>query len=130
LPVLAAAGASAQEKQRLTSKVYRNADIPYDGDAKKKAREFLRGAEHSGFGLEVHETVLGAGVQTHAPHKHVHEEIIVLVEGTLEALLETKTQVAEAGSVIYLASDQMHSVRNAGSTPCRYYVVELRGNGA
>jgi quercetin dioxygenase-like cupin family protein len=130
LPVLAAAGASAQEKQRLTSKVYRNADIPYDGDAKKKAREFFRGAEHSGFGLEVHETVLGAGVQTHAPHKHVHEEIIVLVEGTLEALLETKTQVAEAGSVIYLASDQMHSVRNAGSTPCRYYVVELRGNGA
>jgi mannose-6-phosphate isomerase-like protein (cupin superfamily) len=38
--------------------------------------------------------------------------------------------MVEAGSVIYFGSNQMHSIRNAGSAPCRYYVVELRGDEA
>jgi hypothetical protein len=32
--------------------------------------------------------------------------------------------------MIYFASDQMHSARNAGSAACRYYAIELRGNEA
>ncbi len=53
-----------------------------------------------------------------------------MVEGTAEAWIEGKTDVAETGSVIYFASNQMHSVRNVGATPCRYYVIELRGKDA
>ncbi len=126
LPALAAAPAPAQT-QPLPSKVYHNSAIPYGGDAQKKAREFFHGATHSGFGLEAHETVLGPGVRTHAPHKHEHEEIIILFEGVLETLVEGRTEPAEQGSVIYFASNQMHSVRNTGLTPARYYVIELRG---
>ncbi len=129
-PFLAAAGAQAQERQTLPSKIYANSAIPYKADpetAGKKAREFFHGVNHSGFGLEMHETILGPGVRTHAPHKHVHEEIIVVFEGTAEVSIEDKTAPAEAGSVIYFGSNQMHSVRNAGTTPCRYYVLELRG---
>ncbi len=127
LPAFAAARASAQGAQPLPSKVYHNSAIPYSGDAQKKAREFFHGATHSGFGLEAHETVLGPGVRTHAPHKLVHEEIIILFEGTLETLVEGRTEPAEPGSVVYFASNQLHSVRNAGRTPARYYVIELRG---
>ena len=126
LPALAA----AQQKEPLPSHVFHNADISYTGDATKKGREFFHGATHSGFSLEMHETVLGPGVQTHAPHKHVHEEIIVVVEGTAEIWIEGKTERAEPGSVIYYGSNQMHSLRNAGLVPCRYYVVELRGSEA
>jgi XRE family transcriptional regulator, regulator of sulfur utilization len=123
----AAAAAQQTGSATLPSTVYHSSKIPYIGDAKKKGRQFFRGAEHSGFGLESHETILGPGTQTHAPHKHEHEEIITLVEGTVETYIDGKTEIAEAGSVIFLASNQMHSVRNAGSTPCRYYVIELRG---
>jgi len=126
LPALAA-GAAAQSGPALPSKIYHDRQIPYEGDDKKKGRQFFHGATHSGFQIEMHETILGAGTQTHAPHKHEHEEIVIVVEGTVETYLEGKTEIAETGSVIYFASNQMHSARNSGAGRCRYYVVELRG---
>jgi quercetin dioxygenase-like cupin family protein len=132
LPTLAAATATAQTTPGpiLPSKIYHNAQIPYEGDQKKKGRRFFYGTNRSGFNLEMHETILGPGTETHAPHKHLHEEIVIVMEGTVETYLEGKTETAEAGSVIYFASNQMHSARNAGGTPCRYYVIELRGSEA
>lgn len=127
LPALAAAQQAPNGS--LPAKVYHAQQIPYEGDEKKKGRQFFHGAEHSGFRLESHETILGPGTETHAPHKHEHEEIVILVEGTLETYVDGKTEKAEAGSLIYLASNQMHSVRNIGTGACRYYVVELRGHG-
>ncbi len=127
-----AASAAAQQKEaaRLSSRVYQAAQTPYEGDEKKKGRRFFYGAEHSGFMLEVHETILGTGVETHAPHKHEHEEIVIVVEGTAEACLGGKLETAPAGSVIFMESNQMHSLRNVGKVPCRYYIVELRGREA
>jgi quercetin dioxygenase-like cupin family protein len=131
LPAMAAGNGAAQQSVNvLPSKVCHSSKLPYDGDEKKKGRQFLDGAEHAGFHLELHETILGAGVQTHDPHKHEHDEIVILVEGTAETLIEGKTEITETGSVIYFASNQMHSVRNAGAAPCRYYVIELRGKEA
>ena len=128
LPALAAAGtAQAQPGTPLPGKVYHSARIPYTGDAKKKGRRFFYGAEHSGFNLEMHETVLGPGVETHPPHSHEHEEILIVVEGTVEVSIDGKNETAEAGSVIHYAPNKPHNLRNAGPTPCRYYVVELRG---
>jgi len=131
LPALAAnAAAQTASAGTLPSKIYHNRQIPYEGDQQKKGRRFFYGANRSGFNLEMHETILGAGTETHAPHKHLHEEIVIVIEGTVETYLEGKTDTAEAGSVIYFASNQMHSARNAGGTPCRYYVIELRGSEA
>ena len=114
----------------MPSKVLHSGQLPYSGDAKKKGRQFFRGANHSGFDIEMHETVLGPGVETHPAHKHEHEEIVIVMEGSVESFLEGKTEVAEAGSVIVNGSNLMHTVKNAGTTPCRYYVIELRGKPA
>jgi quercetin dioxygenase-like cupin family protein len=135
LPVIAASAAAPVRAQtpartKLATKMYHHAQIPYQGNETKKARQFFTGETHGGFNLEVHETILGAGVETHAPHKHVHEEIIVVVEGTVETYVEGKTELVEAGSVIYYGSNQMHSLRNAGKVPARYVVIELRGDEA
>ncbi|HUK16004.1 MAG TPA: cupin domain-containing protein [Bryobacteraceae bacterium] len=127
LPALAA-GASAQTSEALPSKVYHDRQVPYTGDDKKKGRSFFHGVNRSGFDFEMHETILSPGTRTHAPHKHEHEEIVVVFEGTVETWLEGKTETAETGSVIYFASNQMHSTRNIGSGPSRYYVIELRGS--
>jgi quercetin dioxygenase-like cupin family protein len=75
----------------------------------------------------MHETVLGPGVETHPPHVHPHQEIIIVIEGTVEVSMDGKTETAEAGSVIFYEPSRPHNLRNAGTTPCRYYVVELRG---
>lgn len=132
LPLLAAtrAGAQTGHSGRLPAKVYHDGQIPYSGDAKKKGRAFFQGTTHLGFNLEMHETVLGAGETTHAPHRHEHEEIVIVFGGTAETWVEGKTEIAETGSVIYFGSNQMHSARNAGKTPCRYYVIELRDSEA
>ncbi len=139
LPALAAAvaarPAAAQTatptvpaRTKLDTKMYHHGQVPYSGNDQKKGRRFFMGETHGGFNLETHETILGVGIETHAPHKHLHEEIIIVVEGTVETYNEGKTEVVEAGSVIFYGSNQMHSARNAGNVPARYYVIELRGD--
>ena len=131
LPALASV-AAAQPAQPgvLPSKLYHTEEIAYTGDDKKKGRRFFLGATHQGFNLEVHETVLGPGVETHPPHQHVHEEIIVVVEGKFEAHIDGKTDTVNAGSIVFFASNKLHNGRNAGTTNCRYYVIELRADAA
>jgi quercetin dioxygenase-like cupin family protein len=131
LPALAAAQtAHGQQAAPLPGKVYHSAQIPYAGDEKKKARRFFYGAEHTGFNLECHETVLGPGVETHPPHTHEHEEILIVVEGTVQVSMDGRTETVEAGSVIHYEPNRPHNLRNAGAAPCRYYVIELRGKNA
>lgn len=133
LPLLAATGASAQQPaavETMTSKAYDSTTIPYTGDENKKGRRFLLSATHTGFKVEVHETILGPGRETHPVHQHENEEIIIVVEGTFEANMNGNHQTVPAGSVLVFGSNQPHNARNAGTTPCRYYVVELHGSGA
>jgi quercetin dioxygenase-like cupin family protein len=114
----------------LPAKVYHSSAIPYKGDATKKARRFFYGPEQSGYNLEMHETVLGPGVETHPPHVHPHQEIIIVIEGTVQVSMDGRTDTVEAGSVIFYDPDKPHNLRNIGTTPARYYVVELRGRPA
>jgi XRE family transcriptional regulator, regulator of sulfur utilization len=128
--VAAKAAAQTQGSEVLPSKVYHPSQLPYRGDDKKKGRRFFYGVNHTGFRLEVHETVLGPGVQTHTPHRHEHDEFLVVLEGTVNAVIEGKAESAEAGSIIYFGSNQLHTLVNAGKSPCRYCAIELRGSAA
>ena len=114
----------------LPSKVYHTEQIPYAGDEKKKGRRLFLGTTHTGFNLEMHETILGPGEISHPPHKHVNEETIVIVEGIIEVNIENRIEKATAGSVTYFATNEMHNFRNVGTGPCRYYVLELRNDAA
>lgn len=135
LPALASV-ASAQQTAApakpavLPSKVYHTEDIPYKVDGEKKGRRLFLGTTHTGFNLESHETVLPVGRESHPPHKHVHEEVIFIMEGTIEASIEGKVERAMAGSATYFASNEMHNFKNVGSGPARYFVLELRGDAA
>jgi quercetin dioxygenase-like cupin family protein len=130
LPLLAAQGQAQDHPVSLDSKIYHpDQSTDLHGQPKKGGRIFF-GTEHSGFALEMHQTVLGPGVASHPAHKHVHEEIMVVLDGTLETYVEGKTETAEKGAIIYYGSNQLHRVRNAGQVPARYYVLELRGHSA
>jgi quercetin dioxygenase-like cupin family protein len=130
LPLLAAQAKAEDNPVRLDSKTYRpDQSTDLHGQPKKGGRIFF-GTEHSGFALEMHQTVLGPGVASHEPHKHAHEEIMIVLDGTLETYVEGKTDIAEKGAIIYYGSNQMHRARNAGTVPARYYVLELRGHSS
>lgn len=131
LPAIAAMTANAQApataRKPMASTFYPTEALAYRSSATKKGRQFLNGVNRSGFGLELHETIMTPGTETHPPHKHAHEEIVIITEGTIEYYVEGKTQRVTAGSVVYIASNEMHNAKNVGDVPSRYYVIELRG---
>ncbi len=132
LPALAVRAAAQQTPAPavLPGKIYHSKEISYTGTDDKKGRRFFLGTTHTGFNLETHETILGPGMDTHAPHKHEHEEMLIIVSGSLEMHVDGKSESAEAGSIVYLASNVLHNAHNSGAAPCRYYVIELRGAAA
>jgi quercetin dioxygenase-like cupin family protein len=79
--------------------------------------------------LECHITTLNPGETPHAPHKHPDEEVLVLKEGTIEAIQDGKTIRVGPGSVVFQAANQLHSVRNVGTTPATYVVIKWNSPG-
>jgi XRE family transcriptional regulator, regulator of sulfur utilization len=73
--------------------------------------------------LEMHITTLNPGSASHAPHTHVNEEMIILKEGTVQAHVNGREIVLQAGGVLFFASMQPHAVQNIGDRPATYYVI-------
>lgn len=74
--------------------------------------------------LEMHVTTLNPGMEPHPPHKHVAEELFIVKEGTVEALVNGELKRVAPGSVIFQASNLMHGIKNAGTTPATYHVIQ------
>jgi XRE family transcriptional regulator, regulator of sulfur utilization len=79
--------------------------------------------------LEIHITTLNKGESPHAPHQHPAEELIIVKEGTVESLVNGETRRVGPGSIIFQASNQMHSIRNVGDAPATYHVIQWQSPG-
>ena len=79
--------------------------------------------------LEMHVTTLRPGDTSHPPHQHVNEELIIIKEGTVEALVGGEWKRTGVGSVIFQASNQPHAIRNVGTGPATYHVVNWSSPG-
>ena len=75
--------------------------------------------------LETHITTINAGEAPHAPHRHPDEEMVLIREGTLEVNLNGQMQRAGAGSVLFFASNDLHGMRNVGTTRASYHVIRM-----
>lgn len=73
--------------------------------------------------LELHVTTLMPGLSSHAPHRHVNEELVILREGTVEVLSDGQWKRLSPGSVVFNASNSLHALRNVGTTPAVYHVI-------
>jgi quercetin dioxygenase-like cupin family protein len=124
LPALAAAQAPAAGTP-LPSKTFNFDDLPVKINGKNKSRAVLNGDTHSGFPIEMHMTELGPGEAPHPPHHHVHEEMLLLKEGTMEVTISGKVTKIGPGSSVYVASNEEHGWRNAGTTSALYFVIAL-----
>jgi mannose-6-phosphate isomerase-like protein (cupin superfamily) len=75
--------------------------------------------------LEMHETTVPAGGAPHAPHRHIHEELLVIRTGVMEVLQGTVTRMAKPGDVVFMASNEWHGLKNPGTTPATYLVIRI-----
>ena len=76
--------------------------------------------------LEIHITTLRPGEESHPPHQHVNEEILIVKEGQVEALVNGELKRAGPGSLIFQASNQLHNIKNVGTTPATYHVINWK----
>ena|SRR5436190_11195603 len=76
--------------------------------------------------LECHVTTLNPGLSSHAPHKHPNEELIIIREGNVEVLSNGEWKKAGPGSVVFNASNQLHALKNVGTTPAVYHVINCK----
>lgn len=110
----------------LTSRVYNWNEIAVQTTAVGQRRGFFDAPSATLDNLEMHITTLKPGEQAHAPHRHGNEEMILLKEGTLEALINDKTYPMPTGSVLLVEPNDLHVVKNVGTTNATYFVVAWR----
>jgi uncharacterized cupin superfamily protein len=75
--------------------------------------------------LEVHVTTLNPGEMPHPGHRHAGEELVIIKDGSLEAVQNSATNHVDAGGVIFQASNEYHGLRNISPTPATYYVIKI-----
>jgi quercetin dioxygenase-like cupin family protein len=123
IPMLAASSALASDSPTLASFVKALSELPVKQNGMNQSRSILNGVTHAGDQLEVHETTLAPGGSPHPPHRHEHEELLLMMSGTLAVLIEGKTTVIGPGGAAFFHSNELHGARNPGSENAQYFVV-------
>ena len=88
-------------------------------------RRVISGTLSTGEFIEVHETMLPAGETPHPPHKHPNSEMLFIQTGALEYDDDGKITPVGPGDIVFTASNQMHGLKNVGTTPATYIVVSV-----
>lgn len=78
--------------------------------------------------FDVHATALNAGFDSHLPHTHRAEEIILLTKGNGEIQIGQTLHKATAGDVIFLEANVLHAFKNTGNQQCGYYAIQWHTN--
>ena len=125
IPMLAASSALAADSPTLTSFIKPFSELPVKKNGQNESRSILDGVTHSGEHLEVHETTLAPGGSPHPPHRHEHEELLLMMKGTLAVTIEGKTAVIGPGGATFFHSNDLHGVHNSGTESAQYFIVAI-----
>ncbi len=79
--------------------------------------------------LEMHVTTLDKGQMPHPAHQHADEELLIVKEGTVEALVAGEWIRLGPGSVIFQAANIEHAIRNVGEGRATYHVIKWNSPG-
>src|ERR1700693_5587978 len=119
---------TAQEGS-MPSAVCPSEKLPIRTPNNAKIRDVLKGKLATGESLEVHETTLPPGGAPHAAHHHLHSEMWLIREGTVELTVNGTSYRLGPGSVGFVHSNDEDGIKNVGTKPATYFVVAV-GPGA
>ena len=74
--------------------------------------------------FEMHVTTLNAGMNSHPPHTHRAEEIVLLTNGSGRIQIGDQHKDAAVGDLIFLGSEVLHAFTNTGQEPCSYFAFQ------
>ncbi len=129
LPVAAMAQDSPRQGTSLPSATWNFDQLPVNATKDGQFRQVLKGTLATGESLETHETTLPPGGMPHPAHHHVHSEMWLIREGTVEITINGASHRLGPGGVGFVCSNDEHGIKNVGTTPATYFVVAV-GPGA
>lgn len=116
----------AAQKRVQKSTVFEWAGLEATPTQSGMRREVMRAPTPTLDELEIHITTLNVGQVSHPPHQHPEEELLIVKDGMVETLQNGKASRLGPGSIIFHSSNDLHNIRNAGSTPATYHVIQWR----
>ena len=122
--IVAVAVAQSSGKPVMKSSVFDWNSIKAEPTKVGTRRQFFEAPTATLDQLSCHVTTLNPGEIPHAGHQHPAEELIIVKEGTIEAVQNSVTNRVGPGSIIFEASNEYHSLRNVGQTQASYYVIK------
>lgn len=123
--VLACSQRLSAEQRTIPSGIYEFDKLAPRTAGKVTLREILEGTIFEGCHISLHESDLAPHSRPHPPHRHRHEEMVFVVEGTLEFTINGKATRAGEGSVLLAGSNDEHGIFNPESTHAKYFVLAL-----
>jgi len=114
---------SSKPPDKLASAVFDWEKLTQVPTPKGSRRDVFDGPTATVDKAHCHITTLNAGENSGEPRRHLQEEVIIIKEGTVEVSLDGKTQTVGPGSVLFFAANAVTRLRNAGTTPTTYIVV-------
>lgn len=133
IPLLITAGTDlsgfAAQDDSLPSGTFPFENMPVQNSGHAQIRKIIKGKLATAEHIEAHETTLPPNGYPHPPHHHVHSEMWLIREGTVELTINGSIHRLGAGGVGFVHSNEEHGIRNVGPGPATYYVVAI-GPGA
>lgn len=74
--------------------------------------------------FDAHITFLTPGMKSHDPHRHINEEIILMIDGEGEMVLGEKKEKISSGDAAWVESGILHNITNIGKKPAIYYAIQ------
>lgn len=101
-------------------------DLVFKKTEKGGRRDFFNRPTSQLEKFEMHTTALNPGLDSHAPHTHKEEEIVLLLKGNVEMYIAGELYKAAPGDLIFLSSGVSHALKNTGNEPCEYFAFQWR----
>lgn len=89
-------------------------------------RQFFNSPTATLDNFECHVSSLNPGETAHLPHQHPEEEMTIVKEGSVEVLVNGILKTVGTGSIVFQASNQLHSIKNVGKVQAVYYAIKWK----
>lgn len=76
--------------------------------------------------FEMHVTQLNSKGPSHAPHTHTDTEMIIMIEGESEMMIENKIHKGIAGDIFLMNSNELHGISNTQDATCKYFAIRWK----
>ena len=112
-----------------------SASLPFaeDSETRFRSHTFFRGSTPTVEIMNCHMSVLSAGHSPHPPHVHVEEELLIVLDGEADIVLNDRPAMEGAqikrlgvGSFVFHPAYQYHTIRNPNGPPVTYLMFKWR----